>query len=105
MSDLGVVLQILRGDADEVTLIEQAAVAAGDEIHRILKGHAMTMPTSRAAIALGCHASAQMLCEAIEFGERTVGDPGEGVLVRRAALELFRTLVESKHPGCFDRRH
>ncbi|MEA3036838.1 MAG: hypothetical protein QOH04_2615 [Sphingomonadales bacterium] len=97
MSDLEVVLAALRGDADETEIICHAAADAGDEIHGVLKRQSVAMPSVRAALAVSVHVTAQMLCEVLQFGAKSVDEDGE--TVKRAVLRLFAELMEVQEPG------
>lgn len=89
-----------------VARINDGAIRAGDQVHDIVKAEAMKQPTVRMAMAIGIHVAAQLLCEAIEFGQRSVDGGEDAATLEQAAFALFRDLIEdSGHPGAFERRH
>lgn len=98
-ADLAQVIAAICQGADEAELIEDAAVAAGDEIHSILKRHAMTMPSVAAAVALGVHVAAQMLVETVQFADRSVEGGEDGEVLKRAATTYFSDLFAQAVPG------
>jgi hypothetical protein len=98
-ADLAQVIAALNPGADEAELIEAAASIAGDEIHAILKRHAMTMPSVAAAVALGVHVAAQMLVETVEFADRAMEGGEDGEVLKRAATTYFSDLFAQSVPG------
>ena len=97
-TDMAAVLAALSG-GDEVAQIEMAAVVAGDQIHKILKRHAMEMPTAAAAVAFGINVSAQMFVETLKFSDLSVDGGEDGQLLQHAAAVLFCDLLSQAAPG------
>lgn len=84
----------------DASVIQDLAKHVGDQIHELVKRHAMTMPSSGSAMALGIFLSAQILTEAIMFGHRSMdGDVEDETLVREAGFRLFEELIEAAFPG------
>lgn len=103
--DLKVVIDALF-DADAMTdVMHEAAKRVGDDWHDTLKREAIAMPSVRAAIGVGIHATAEMLVETIEFGMRSVDEGRDGENLRTAALMLFKSIVNSSMPGSFPTTH
>lgn len=70
--DLKVVLDALFDADDMADIMHAAAKRVGDDWHDTLKREAVAMPSVKAAIGVGIHATAEMLIETIEFGMRSV---------------------------------
>lgn len=105
MSDIRKVIDYLCSTDDDTMneVIRKAGMAVGDKVHEILKGAAMAMPSTGAAVGMAIHVTAQMLVETIEFGERSMGDPDDARTLRSAALQLFVDLVNENIPAALGR--
>jgi hypothetical protein len=105
-ADLAAVIEALGAAADiEGDKIHAAAMRAGDALHAIVKEEAMKMLSVRCAVAVGIHAAVQMLCETLEFGQRSMEGGRDGELLTAAGLELFKTLVNDNLAGAFPKLH
>lgn len=84
----------------QAPLIMDMARHVSDQVHDLVKRHAVTMPTVSAAVALGVVAAAQILCESILFGHNSMEqDPEDEGLIREAGFQLFGELVDQAFPG------
>jgi hypothetical protein len=97
-SEIAAVITAIAGE-DEAGLIEMTSIIVGNEVHAILKAHAMKMPTVAAAIALGVNVAAQMLVETVLFADRSAEGGDDGETLKRAATAYFSDLVAQALPG------
>ena len=95
---MAAVISALAG-GDEAGIVEMSAVIVGDQVHAILKAHALKMPTVAAATALGVNVAAQMLVETVMFADSSVDGGDDGETLKRAATAYFSELFAQKLPG------
>jgi hypothetical protein len=84
----------------EARMITEVAVHVGDQVHLIVKRHAMTMPTVASAMGMTVHVAAQVLAEALQFGRNSMdGDKEDEAVIVEAGLRWFAEMIESEFPG------
>lgn len=69
--------------------VRDMAGHVGDEVHGVLKRHAMLMKTTAGAIAVGVLAAAQVLADTLEFARQSMEDDAERDDVTAGIAELF----------------